>query len=137
MFSAFYTSKPDGMGMGLAISRSIIETHGGRIWATPNSPRGAVFQFILPVENGDREQGAIRTSRAVVFVIDDDPSVREALDSLIRSVTLNVQSFGSTEEFLQAKRPDAPGCIVLDVRLPGSGLDFQPEMGKSDIAIRN
>jgi C4-dicarboxylate-specific signal transduction histidine kinase len=49
IFSAFYTSKPDGMGMGLAISRSIIETHGGRIWATPNSPRGAVFQFSLPV----------------------------------------------------------------------------------------
>jgi C4-dicarboxylate-specific signal transduction histidine kinase len=48
-FSAFYTTKPEGMGMGLAISRSIIEAHGGRIWATPNSPRGAVFQFILPV----------------------------------------------------------------------------------------
>ncbi|MGA2567222.1 MAG: ATP-binding protein [Pseudolabrys sp.] len=49
IFNAFYTSKADGMGMGLAISRSIIETHGGRIWATPNSPRGAVFQFSLPV----------------------------------------------------------------------------------------
>ena len=49
IFNAFYTTKPDGMGMGLAISRSIIEAHGGRIWATPNSPRGAVFQFILPV----------------------------------------------------------------------------------------
>jgi C4-dicarboxylate-specific signal transduction histidine kinase len=48
-FNAFYTTKPEGMGMGLAISRTIIEAHGGRIWATPNSPRGAVFQFILPV----------------------------------------------------------------------------------------
>jgi len=49
LFNAFYTTKPDGMGMGLAISHSIVEVHGGRIWATPNSPRGAVFQFVLPI----------------------------------------------------------------------------------------
>ncbi|MGH6684010.1 MAG: response regulator transcription factor [Pseudolabrys sp.] len=73
---------------------------------------------------------------AVVFVIDDDPSVRDALDSLIRSVALNVQSFSTTEEFLNTERPEAPGCIVLDVRLPGrSGLDFQHEMAKSDIRL--
>lgn len=72
----------------------------------------------------------------VVFVIDDDPSVRDALDSLIRSVALNVQSFASTEEFLLTKRPESPGCIVLDVRLPGrSGLDFQHEMIKSNIRL--
>jgi signal transduction histidine kinase len=49
LFNAFYTTKPDGMGMGLAISRTIIENHCGRIWATPNSPRGAVLQFTLPI----------------------------------------------------------------------------------------
>lgn len=47
VFDAFYTTKPEGMGMGLAISRTIIESHGGRLWATPNSPKGAVFQFTL------------------------------------------------------------------------------------------
>jgi FixJ family two-component response regulator len=79
---------------------------------------------------------AVRPEQAVVFVIDDDSSVRDALDSLIRSVALNVRSFGTTEEFLRTKRPDAPGCIVLDVRLPGlSGLDFQREMARSDIHL--
>lgn len=75
-------------------------------------------------------------NNGVVFVIDDDPSVRNALDSLIRSVALNVQSFATTEEFLRTERPQAPACIVLDVRLPGrSGLDFQHEMAKSDIRL--
>jgi PAS domain S-box-containing protein len=52
LFDAFYTTKPHGLGMGLAISRSIIDAHGGRLWVTANAPRGAVFQFILPVGSG-------------------------------------------------------------------------------------
>ena len=54
LFDAFYTTKPDGMGMGLSICRSIIEAHGGRVWASPNIPQGAVFQFILP-QQGEAE----------------------------------------------------------------------------------
>jgi signal transduction histidine kinase len=53
LFEAFYTTKPDGLGMGLAICRSIIEAHGGRLLATANEPRGAVFQFTLPLERDE------------------------------------------------------------------------------------
>src|ERR1700754_3828620 len=74
--------------------------------------------------------------RAVVFIIDDDEAMRESLQGLIRSVGLDVRSFGSAREFLQTKRPDAPGCLVLDVRLPGeSGLDLQHELAKSQIHL--
>ena len=71
-----------------------------------------------------------------VFVVDDDAAVREALSSLIRSVDLAVETFGSAAEFLRAKLPESPSCLVLDVRLPGvSGLDFQGELARSGIHI--
>jgi len=72
----------------------------------------------------------------IVFVVDDDASIRDALKSLIRSVGLRVELFGSPREFLQAKRPDAPSCLVLDVRLPGeSGLDLQRQLAEANISI--
>ncbi|HMF23301.1 MAG TPA: response regulator transcription factor [Pseudolabrys sp.] len=75
-------------------------------------------------------------SSPVVFVIDDDASVRGSLGSLIRSVGLRVEAFASAPEFFAAKRPDAACCLILDVRLPGlSGLDFQTELTKAKIQI--
>jgi FixJ family two-component response regulator len=75
-------------------------------------------------------------TQPVVFVIDDDPSVREALSSLFRSVGLRVELFKSTAEFLKADPSVAPSCLVLDVRLPGvSGLEFQTELAKANIHI--
>lgn len=72
----------------------------------------------------------------MVFLIDDDPSIRDALKSLLRSVGLEVQAFGSAHEFLRSKRPDAPACLILDVRLPGpSGLDFQRDLAESNIPL--
>jgi FixJ family two-component response regulator len=72
----------------------------------------------------------------MVFVIDDDASLREALSRLFRSVGLQVKTFTSAPEFLQGKLPDLPSCLVLDVRLPGlSGLDFQSELAKANIDI--
>ena len=85
--------------------------------------------------------GLVMTSKATelppaVFVVDDDASVREALDSLFRSIGLQAKTFGSAAEFLQNKLPDAPSCLVLDVRLPGlSGLDFQTELAAAGLHI--
>src|SRR5258708_35547963 len=72
----------------------------------------------------------------IVLVVDDDASVREAIRSLIRSVGWQVETFGSAQEFLCSRRSDAPGCLVLDVRLPGlSGLALQRELAAADIQI--
>src|SRR6195256_6546061 len=75
-------------------------------------------------------------AQATVYVVDDDSDVRNAMDSLIRSVGLKAQTFTSASEFLRAKLEDAPGCLILDVRMPGmSGLDLQGEMAKAGIDI--
>jgi FixJ family two-component response regulator len=76
------------------------------------------------------------TEEPVVIVVDDDPSLREALSSLLRSVGLRVELFGSAPELLQTKLPDVASCLVLDIRLPKrSGLDFQAELAKANIEI--
>ena len=70
----------------------------------------------------------------VVFVVEDDPSIRRALTNLFQSVGLEVEVFGSASEMLQSKLPDVASCLVLDVRLPGlSGLDFQTELARANI----
>jgi FixJ family two-component response regulator len=71
-----------------------------------------------------------------VLVVDDDEEVREALDSLFRSVGLEPKSFASSAELLRHKLPEAPCCIVLDIRLPGvSGLDFQTQLAKAEVHV--
>ena len=76
-------------------------------------------------------------SGSVVFVVDDgDASVRDAIHTLLKSVGLRAEVFGTTEEFLNAGRPEIPSCLVLDVRLPGTtGLEFQEELAKLSILI--
>ena len=73
---------------------------------------------------------------AIVLVVDDDVSVREALEGLIRSAGMGVETFRSAQEFLDRPRADLPGCLVLDVRLPGlSGLDLQKRMAEANLEI--
>jgi FixJ family two-component response regulator len=75
-------------------------------------------------------------SDSIVFVVDDDASIRDAVKSLLKSVGLRAEVFGSTEEFVSATRPQVPSCLVLDVRLPGlSGLEFQEELERTGIRI--
>jgi FixJ family two-component response regulator len=72
----------------------------------------------------------------IVFVVDDDPAICEAIRRLIGSVGLRVETYGATREFLAAQRPDVPACLVLDVRLPDvSGLEFQRELADAHIQI--
>jgi FixJ family two-component response regulator len=78
----------------------------------------------------------MKDDRPIIFVIDDDSSIRVALEDLLGSAGFEAQSFASTEEFLRSDRPDAPACLVLDVKMPGkSGLDFQRELADSNIRL--
>jgi FixJ family two-component response regulator len=78
----------------------------------------------------------MREEQSVVFIVDDDPSIRDTLQDLLRSVGLDARVFKSTQEFLASGRPDAPSCLVLDVRLPGqSGLDLQRALTASGIDL--
>jgi len=78
----------------------------------------------------------VTEAETTVFVVDDDVAMRRSLENLIRSVGLRVEAFASAQEFLRSKRPDVPGCLVLDVRLPGlSGLDLQKRMAEADMEI--
>jgi RNA polymerase sigma factor (sigma-70 family) len=76
------------------------------------------------------------TGAGMVYVVDDDPSVRSTLKFLLSTVGLTVESYNSADNFLQVKPPDVPSCLVLDVRLPGlSGLDFQRDLAERNIHI--
>jgi FixJ family two-component response regulator len=79
---------------------------------------------------------AVGADEPIVFVVDDDASMREALRSLFGSVGLRVEVFGSAPEFLRSRLPNVASCLVLDIRLPGgSGLDFQADLAEADIRI--
>jgi FixJ family two-component response regulator len=78
----------------------------------------------------------MKEQEPIVFIIDDDRQVRDGLHSLIRSIGLRAMSFASAQEFLEAKRPDAPACLILDVRMPGlSGLDLQLKLSDGDLQL--
>ncbi len=78
----------------------------------------------------------MKETEAIVFVIDDDALIRDGIRSMLQSIGLRAVTYGSAQEFLTAKRPDAPACLVLDVRMPGlSGLDLQRQLGEAGIHV--
>src|SRR5216684_2931022 len=101
----------------------------------PGSPMAVSFS--LACRQGSIGEGPTMRPGEVestVLVIDDDEEIREGLQGLLRSVGLRVELFGSVQEFLGSARPDRPGCLVLDVRLPGrSGLDFHDDLARANV----
>jgi FixJ family two-component response regulator len=139
VFEPFWTTTPEGLGLGLAICRSIIEAHGGEIEVAPNAGRGVTFRFTLPrlrVEAGaeqephDVKEGGRRSSTSpgrastpLLALIDDDFAVREGIARLLSTTGWTVRAFASAEAFLEQRNGLDVGCLLLDIRMDGrSGL---------------
>ncbi|MEQ8192345.1 MAG: response regulator, partial [Candidatus Eremiobacterota bacterium] len=129
IFLPFYTGKSGGMGMGLSITKSIIEEHNGKVYAENNPDRGATFYFILPLVK-EKEEGA------VVYIVDDDLMVRKSIERLLKSEGYRLKSFISAVDFLKEETYEKHSCILLDVSMPSmSGLELQEQFKELNINI--
>ena len=138
LLKPFFTTKEKGMGMGLAVSKSILQNVGGRLWAKNNRGPGVTFYITLPMpakrvaisaarQTHDLEPDVLR--KEMVFIIDDDVSIRKSLGRLIRSAGYEVESYASAEEFQQSEEYVGVGCILVDLHMPGaSGLELQNDI---------
>ena len=148
VFEPFWTTRRDGLGLGLAISRSIVEAHGGEIRVEPNPGRGVTLRFELPAEVGAgrptpkaSEDSPVKgeperlAAGPVVCVVDDDAAVRASLARLLAAQGWPVASYASAKEFLERQPLATVGCILLDEQMPGmSGLELQQHLAHFDAA---
>ncbi len=145
LFEAFYTTKRDGMGIGLSVSRNIVESHQGRLWAERNDGPGATFAFSIPSRPAqmvgrarsllrdlpNRYEVYLMVTPVLVSIVDDDESVRESLPDLVSQFGYGVRAFSSAEAFLASDCVDATRCLLLDIAMPGmTGPDLQRELAR-------
>jgi two-component system sensor kinase FixL len=146
LFAPFYTTKESGMGMGLAISRTILQAHGGRLWAENNRGPGAAFHFTVPVADAsavpkhehehEHEHKEDQSDVATVFIVDDDPSFRKAMERLIGSAGYAIETFASAQAFLQREQFDGAACLMVDLHMPGeTGLELQTTLNTRNYTL--
>ncbi len=133
IFTPFYTTKKTGMGMGLSICQSLINSHNGEIRFNCNKDKGTTFYFTLPInevgKKMDRED-------ITIFIVEDELPIRDSLTQLIESTGLKVKSYDSAIAFLEQYDSTKPGCLILDVLMPyKSGLELQDELVQRNIDI--
>jgi PAS domain S-box-containing protein len=148
IFEPFFSTKTDGLGMGLAITRSIVEAHGGEIAVHTPATCGVAFRVSLPVEPAraahpasdptpteDAERIGTPDADITVCVVDDDPAIREALMRLLGAVGMRVVAFESGAAALASPELATAQCLILDVQMSDmSGTDLQSELGHRGIA---
>ena len=133
LFDPLATSKEEGLGLGLPICVSIIESHGGRIWLHSRDAGSTEFRFSLPLDQPDR---SVAMATPTIFVIDDHEPVRHALGEMLSVFGFTVETYDSADVFLQVIDQSHSGCVVADVRMPGTdGIEFVRELGRRKIAL--
>jgi len=139
VFQPFFTKKQGGMGLGLSISRSIVVAHGGRLSLESAPDRGTTLRLDLPLRPRTAQPAARAAASEVdstIYVIDDDPSMRRALERQLQSAGYRVECFESAQAFLDTSSRPGVACILSDVRMPGlSGLALQASLAESHLGL--
>ncbi len=129
VFNTFFSTKQEGMGMGLPISRSIVESHGGKLWSKSNRGPGATFGFTIQTE--DSSEGAI------VYIVDDDPSIRDSMSMVVQVAGFNVKCYSSASEFLDVVDEWALSkavCLIADLQMPDmDGMELAAKLNSQGI----